>query len=80
MSKNLKGNLMLVMAAFFWGISFVMQDRAVSYLSPFAINGIRSIIGMLSLMPLILIRSRKSGVPVLESTKEKRKALLISGV
>ena len=80
MSKNLKGNLMLVMAAFFWGISFVMQDRAVSYLSPFAINGIRSIIGTLSLMPLILLRSKKSGVAVLENTREKRKALLISGV
>ncbi len=31
-------------------------------------------------MPLILIRSRKSGVRVLEDTKEKRKALLISGI
>ena len=71
---------MLVLAAFFWGISFVMQDKAVTYLSPFAINGIRSIIGTLSLMPLILLKSRKSGIPVLEGTKEKRKALLISGV
>ena len=80
MSKNLKGNIMLVLAAFFWGISFVMQDKAAFYLSPFAINGIRSIIGTLSLMPLILLRSRKSGVPVFESSDKKRKALLISGV
>ncbi len=80
MSKNLKGNLMLVMAAFLWGISFVMQDRAAIYLSPFAINGIRSIVGTLSLLPLILLRSRKSGVKVLESSGEKRKALLISGI
>ena len=71
---------MLVLAAFFWGISFVMQDKAAFYLSPFAINGIRSLIGTLSLMPLILLRSRKSGVPVLENTPEKRKALIISGV
>ena len=65
MSKNLKGNLLLVLAAFIWGISFVMQDLAAEHLSPFAINGIRSVIGTLSLLPLIFIRSRKSGVPVL---------------
>ncbi len=80
MSKNLKGNLLLVLAAFIWGISFVMQDMAAEHLSPFAINGIRSVVGTLSLLPLIVIRSRKSGVPVLENSHEKRKALIISGV
>ncbi len=80
MSKNLKGNLMLVLAAFLWGISFVMQDKAVFYLSPFTINGIRSIIGTLSLTPLILLRSKKSGVPVFEGSGKKRKALIMSGV
>ncbi len=71
---------MLVLAAFLWGISFVMQDRAVAYLSPFTINGIRSLIGTLSLIPLILLRSHKSGVPVFEGSGKKRKALIISGV
>jgi len=80
MNKNLKGNLLLVLAAFIWGISFVMQDKAALFLSPFTINGVRSLIGTAALMPLILVRSKKSGVPVFEKTAQNRKELIISGI
>lgn len=80
MNKNLKGNLLLVLAAFIWGISFVMQDKAALFLSPFTINGVRSLIGTAALMPLILMRSKKSGVPVFEKNAQNRKELIISGI
>jgi len=80
LSKNLKGNLMLVLAAMVWGVSFVMQDLATEALSPFAINGIRSLIGALMLFFLAAVMSKKSGRPLLEKTKKARVDLIVSGV
>ena len=80
MSKNLKGNLLLILAAMIWGVSFVMQDKAGETLSAFTVNGVRSLIGTAALLPLILFRSKKSGIPIFEKTKKQRKDLLISGV
>lgn len=80
LSKNLKGNLMLVLAAMVWGVSFVMQDLATEALSPFAINGIRSLVGALMLFFLAAFMSKKSGRPLLEKTKKARVDLIVSGV
>lgn len=79
-SRNFKGNLLLVLAAMLWGVSFVMQDKAGAILSAFAINGIRSIIGCAVLVPLILFFSKKNCRPVFEKTPRERKDLLVSGV
>ena len=78
--KNLKGNLLLILAAFIWGISFVMQDLAAVYLSPFTINGVRSIIGFFALSVLIVFMSKKTGRPIFEKTKKERVDLIVSGV
>ena len=80
MSKNLKGNLLLILAAMIWGVSFVMQDKAGEILPTFSINGIRSFIGTASLMPLILFRAKKSGRPLFEKTKKERRDLILAGV
>lgn len=80
MGKSLKGNMLLILAALLWGVSFVMQNKAGAVLSPFAINGIRSIIGSFVLIPVILIFSKKSGRPFFENTKKERKDLLLAGV
>ena len=58
MNKNLKGNLILLLTSIIWGISFVSQSVGVERLSPFAFNGIRSILGGLSLLPVIFITDR----------------------
>lgn len=80
LNKNLKGNLMLILAAMVWGVSFVMQDLATESLSPFAINGIRSLIGALMLFFLSLAMSKKSGRPMFEKTSKARMDLIVSGV
>lgn len=80
MSRNFKGNFLLILAALLWGVSFVMQDKAGAVLSPFAINGIRSIIGSFVLIPLILIFSKKSGRPIFENTAKERKDIILAGV
>ena len=80
MSRNLKGNLILVLAAALWGVSFSMQDIAGEYMQPFAVNGIRSIIGALFLFPFAVIMSKKSGRPLLEKDKKSRRDMILSGV
>lgn len=80
MSKNLKGNIILILAALIWGVSFVMQDKAVEYLSPFAINGIRSLIGSAVLLPVVLFNAKKSGRPFFEKTKNDRRDIIVCGI
>ncbi|QYJ77754.1 DMT family transporter [Shewanella acanthi] len=46
-------NLLLLLAAAIWGFGFVAQTLGMEHLSPFAFNGIRFLIGTVSLLPLV---------------------------
>ncbi len=64
---NLKGNLILLLTAFIWGLSFIAQSKGVEQVSAVAFNGIRSILGALVLIPVILwldAGKKKKGHPV----------------
>ena len=50
-----KNAFLLFMAAFIWGIAFVAQSSAAAYIRPFTFNGIRCLIGGLTLLPLVFI-------------------------
>ena len=50
---------LLFLAAFIWGIAFVAQSSAAEYIRPFTFNGIRCLIGGVTLLPLILYRNRQ---------------------
>lgn len=58
MSKKLKGDLILVLTAMVWGGSFVAQKSGMELIGPFAFNGIRTIIGGIVLIPLIMVLDR----------------------
>lgn len=80
MNKKVKGNLLLLLTSVIWGISFVSQSVGADKLSPFAFNGIRSILGAISLIPVILItdkKRKKSGTFVSE---KHNKTFLKAGV
>lgn len=77
-TRKLKGNLLLLLAAFVWGLSFIAQSKGVELVSPVAFIGVRTMLGALVLLPVILIvdgNKRKKGVEVRGWTKE----LLIGG-
>lgn len=59
MSKKLRGELMLLLTALIWGASFVAQRTGMAYIGPFTFNGIRSYIGALTLLPLIIAMDRR---------------------
>ncbi len=56
----LKSNLLLLLAAAIWGFAFVAQRVGMDYMGPFTFNGIRFVLGSMSLLPLIFyFRSRQ---------------------
>ena len=56
MTKRMRGNLLLLLAAFIWGFSFVAQSEGMKYIGPFAFIGIRSMLAGVSLAVFIGVR------------------------
>lgn len=54
MKKQILANLALFITAMIWGLSFVAQRAGMEFIGPFTFNMVRSILGGLSLIPLIL--------------------------
>ncbi len=84
MKKNqLKGILMLFLTAFIWGSSFVSQSLGMETVEAFTFNGIRTLFGAATLLPVIigmdLVRIKKSGRPDKKKVKADTKKLLIGG-
>lgn len=61
MTKRMRGNLLLLLAAFIWGLSFVAQSEGMKYIGPFAFIGIRSMLAGISLLVFLGLRSVCSG-------------------
>ena len=55
---TLKGNMILMLTAIIWGISFVSQRVGMEYIKPNTFNGIRTILGALVLLPVIAVREK----------------------
>ena len=53
--KKAKSTIFLVLTATIWGFAFVAQRVGADYLRPFTFNGIRFVMGALSLIPVILL-------------------------
>lgn len=78
-SRKLKGNLLLFLAAFIWGTSFIAQSKGVELISPVAFNGIRNMLGAIVLLPVILFLDfgrKKNDTPA----KKDGKTLLLAGI
>lgn len=54
MKNKLIANLALFLTALIWGLSFVAQREGMEYIGPFTFNAVRSFLGGLSLIPVIL--------------------------
>ena len=60
MSKKMKSNILLLLTAFIWGSAFVAQKSGMDYIEPFTYNGIRTFIGGLVLIPVIIFFAKKN--------------------
>lgn len=50
----IRANLLLLITAAIWGLAFVAQRVGMGYVGPFTFNGVRFLLGSLSLVPLLL--------------------------
>ena len=75
MSKRARANVMLFITAFIWGSAFVAQKVGAD-IGTFTYNGIRTFIGGLTLIPVILLMDsmRKKKAPDEVMTEEEKKA------
>ena len=62
MSRSLKAHLLLILATFFWGATFVQIKDALAQVTPFTFNAIRMIVGGVTLA--LIYRKHLSKVPV----------------
>ncbi|MBM4029193.1 MAG: DMT family transporter [Planctomycetes bacterium] len=53
-TRTLKSDSLLLLAAFFWGTTFVAQRMGMDHLGPMTYNALRFALGALTLLPLIL--------------------------
>jgi drug/metabolite transporter (DMT)-like permease len=54
--RVLKADLLLLLTAAVWGFGFVAQRSGMQYVGPFTYNGVRFLLGSISLLPLIAYR------------------------
>ena len=79
-SLLMPANIMLLLAAAIWGFGFVAQRLGLDYLEPFAFNGLRFLLGSVSLLPLIWWFSRRSQVSDTDDSSLIKAGLLAGGV
>jgi drug/metabolite transporter (DMT)-like permease len=53
-TRTLKSDSLLLVAAFFWGTTFVAQRKGMDHLGPMTYNALRFLLGAATLAPLIL--------------------------
>ncbi|MGN0719292.1 MAG: DMT family transporter [Anaerovoracaceae bacterium] len=84
MSKKMKSNILLLLTAFIWGSAFVAQKSGMDYIEPFTYNGIRTFIGGLVLIPVIIFFTKKNNRQNETEEKvfdfEKDKIAIIGGI
>ena len=79
MFRNLKYNLLMMLAALIWGSAFVAQRVGMDHIGPYAFNCIRSFIGCLALAPVIAILGRTGAVRQF-ATRAARRDLIVGGL
>ena len=56
---SVKNSLLLLLTATIWGVAFVAQSVGMDYIEPFTFNCIRSILGGITLLPVIFLGKGK---------------------
>lgn len=56
-SDTLKNDFLLLLTAIIWGLAFTAQRAGMEFVGPFTFNGVRFLIGALSILPLIFLKN-----------------------
>ncbi len=74
------GNILLLLVAIIWGFGFTFQTIASKNMDGFTLNFLRTSIGAICLIPVIIVRAKINKKPIFEETKESKLTLIKAGV
>lgn len=80
--NTIVGNIMLLISALVWGCAFVAQSEGMKYVEPLTFNGVRMLLGGITLLPVVFVKDRvakKNGTYV-PPTPESRKTQWMAGL
>jgi len=77
---NAAGSLMLLLTAAIWGTAFVAQSVGMDYVGPFTFNCVRSLLGGLSLLPVIALLARRNRAGESAAAPGNRRMLVLGGI
>ena len=79
--KQMRGALLLTLAALIWGTAFVAQSLGMDHVGPFTFNSVRNFIAALALTPVILfLRRRRDPAKAEGAAVNYRKTLWLGGL
>ncbi len=78
--KTFKSDFILLVAASIWGLAFVAQRIGMDYVGPFTFNGIRFVLGGLSLLPFIAAGRKKRKINNTQSSVPAFNEVLKGGI
>jgi len=61
MNKTMKGTIYLLLTAAIWGFALVAQKEGMTHLDAFSFTAIRCLLGGISMLPLVLWRTKRGG-------------------
>ncbi len=79
-SKQVRNSLLLVLTALIWGTAFVAQSAGGDAVGPYTFNAIRSLIGGLMLIPVILFMDRVYPSGKKPQSKREKMTLFVGGL
>ena len=79
MKKSTRNSFLLLLTAVIWGFAFVAQSTGGEAIGAFSFNCIRSFIGALVLLPVIVLLD-SLGLSKKPETKDEKKTLIIAGI
>ena len=79
LSPRMRGNLLLILTAFIWGVAFVAQKEGGAEMGGLTFNGVRFLLGGLMLLCLLPLTDRL-GLSYRPDTADSRKALWLGGI
>jgi len=59
-SNTLKNDFLLLLTAIIWGFAFTAQRAGMEFIGPFTFNGIRFLLGSISILPLIFWETKNN--------------------
>lgn len=76
MKTNLRNTLLLLTTAIIWGVAFVAQSEGGNAVGPYSFSSLRSIIGAIVLIPVIVLFDRMG----ITKKKEEKKEIFTGGI